>query len=255
MPIFSKESVAPSQIKKYTALVGSLFSGMVIVREGKGGREDLVKVPIQYGPSSLRNKQRDQAVKTGLTLPAMAFELSDISPDEARKIGQHTPFRAGHSEPGNPFKEYASLAPVPHNITYRLYIRAKAVEEGMQILEQIIGAFNPYVTVRIIDNEKLHIERDIPVRLEPGYDYTDNYEDSFEQERYVEIGLTITVSGYIYKRVDLKPVVLEMELNMGNTTIFQERADRETMGEYLKSGVSAAVQADMASVSKGVKNE
>lgn len=251
MSLFGKESTSPSQIKKYTSLVGSLFADMYVRRESAEG-VSFVKVPIQYGPASLRNKTKEGEYRTGMQFPNMAFEMTDISLDETRRQSQYVPMRVGHSTPANKYNENTSLQPVPHNIGYRLYIRTKLVEEALQILEQIVGAFNPHIAVDLIDSTGMEIERAIHVNLESGYEYTDNYEDSFENNRFIEVSVSLTVRGYIYKKVESKPIVLSIELtNQDGALVASVSATKAQTDEYLKLGIPSEVKSDMNSVSGG----
>ena len=96
---------------------------------------------------------------------------------------------------------------------YALTIRSKTIEEAFQIVEQVISAFDPQVSVHLLDSKDLEIDRDITVKLESGYSLDDNYENSQEDVRFIEINLSFTVKGYIYKRTNEVPIVLEVSVN------------------------------------------
>lgn len=201
------------QIRKYTALFGALFSDLHIRR----GDDNLVAVPIKYGPGFLRNKGgnrlSDDFIRTGIVLPAMAFELVDISPDPQRRISPYIRQTNSDLVDKSNFTRFTSLAPSPHDFSYSLTIRSKTIEESFQIFEQIVSAFTPQVSVQLIDSKDLGVDRDITIKLEQGYQLSDNYEASQEDVRFVEINLNFTVKGFIYKRAVETPIVLEVSVN------------------------------------------
>ncbi len=213
--LFSKDTIAYNgQLRKYTALVGSLFDGLHIARK-IGDRVDLVAVPIKYGAGYLLNKAHKDYpnLKAGLPLPAMSFQLVSFSPDSVRHTAPNIRIDSGEATSTNkPYHRNMTKSPVPHDFSYSLTIRAKNIEDVMQIMEQIIAAFNPQVTIQFIDNAGVNVTRDITVKLESSYEYADNYEEQMDDHRFVEIGLMMTVKGYIYKQTVSKPIVLNVEI-------------------------------------------
>lgn len=206
-----------SQIRKYTAVFGSLFANMHIIRHSNIN-EEYVQVPIKYGAGFLRNKaDKDLShTRVGLVLPAMSFELADVAQDGTRRTAPYIRHSAGYSEQPKAFVEDSVRTPIPHDITFRLSIRTKNIEDALLIFEQIVGAFNPSVSVTVSDNEGVAIERDIVIQLEPGYTYSDNYEDSMDSSRFVEFELTFTLKGYLYHKPKSTPIVLETSMALLN---------------------------------------
>ncbi len=200
------------QLKKYTALFGSLFADLHIERGNS-----LISVPIKYGPGFLRNKSSNQfsddRIRAGLQLPALAFEMIDVKIDSSRMVSPYNRQSGDLVSSGAMTAEY-SLAPTPHDIVYRLTIRSKNIEDGFQILEQIIGAFNPQVSIKMLDSKNLGFKRDISVYLDGGYDIQDNYENSQDELRFVEISLNFTLKGYIYSRTTTGHLITDISLVM-----------------------------------------
>ncbi len=240
--LFSKDTIVYNgQLRKYAALVGSLFDGLHIARK-VGERIDYVAVPIKYGAGYLLNKARKDYpnLKAGLVLPAMSFQLVTFVPDTVRHTATNIKIDSGVASGTNqPYHRNATKSPIPHDITYSLTIRTKNIEDAMQIIEQIIGAFNPQVTVQFIDNADVNVTRDITVKLEPSYDYADNYEDQMDDHRFVEIGLMLTVKGYIYKQIKSTPIVLNVAVEaIGENAILETWSTvptQEEMQDYQTS--------------------
>lgn len=253
--LFGKDKVFyGGQIRKYTAIVGSLFADLYICRESQGKKKDFVKVPIKYGPGFLRNrKDKDNPnIVTGLVLPAMSFELISLTPDSTRKTAPYIRFRPSHSNPDDLYSEDVTRSALPHDITYNLYIRARNIEDTLQIVEQIISAFNPQVTIKIIDNNALEIDREITIKLEQNYEYSDNYENSQEDERFVEVTMNITVKGYIYKQIERTPVILEIAFDDGNNNvILKQVATQSEIEDYLNKGQAKGIEDLLARTKEG----
>lgn len=214
--LFGKErSQYTGQVKKYTSLFGSLFSDLYITRKSGDLRKDHVRVPIRFGHGQIRNKSDlpNDNLRTGLVLPAMAFELQSLAKDTTRMVNQNNRIRSGVPEIGN-FNEKFSKSPVPYNITYRMGIRTNSIEDMLMILEQIISVFNPQVSIHVIDNNDMAIERDITVVLTSDvYDFIDNYEHSMEETRIIQVDLDFVVKGYMYKFEEIKPVLLSVKVD------------------------------------------
>lgn len=203
------------QVRKYTSLFGSLFSELYITRKSGDLRKDHVKVPIRYGPGQIRNKTTlpNDNVRTGLVFPAIAFELQSLQKDTTRMTNQNNRIRSGVPEIGD-FNEKFAKSPVPYNITYRMSIRTVNIEDMLMILEQIISVFNPQVSIHVIDNNDMAIERDITVVLTSDvYDFIDNYEHSMEETRFIQVDLDFVVKGYMYKFEEVKPVLITVKVN------------------------------------------
>lgn len=238
------------QIKKYSALFGSLFSDLYIQRVSNK-RTELVKVPIRYGPGEIRNHTTDlNNPRAKPVLPAMSFEIHSLTKDIERMTNQYNRIRKGTPEVGN-FSEKFSNTPVPYNIKYTLSIRSKTIEDMSMIIEQIIAAFNPQVTINVIDNNELGYERDITIVLDSDtHDFQDNYEHSQEESRTIDVQLDFTVKGYLYKITEIKPVVLELSLDQVKTGFNFTNLVAETE-EYVQSATLSNIEATLENVALG----
>lgn len=238
------------QIKKYASLFGSLFSDLYIQRESSK-RNELVKVPIRYGPGEIRNHVTDlNSPRVKPVLPAMSFEFKGMSKDVDRMSNQYNRIRKGNSEIGN-FNEKFAFTPVPYNFKYQLSIRSKTIEDMAMIIEQIIAAFSPQVTVNVIDNNELGYERDITIVLESeNHDFDDNYEHSQEENRTIDVVLDFVVKGYIYKLIEDKPVVLEINLIQVETG-YVVTNEATTTDDFVQSATLSNIGATLEKVAVG----
>lgn len=201
-------------IKRYVGLFGSLFTDMYVQRKGPGGRVDFVEVPIKYGNGDVymkvaQDESREQT-KVQRVVPAMAFELSNVYKDTQRK-----------TNPMNVIKNYTyeadgtrqwMLNRVPYNFVFNLYIRTKNLDDMLQIVEQIVPAFdgNLAVTIEDIPNTEIQVEQDIMIKIEE-IDMNDNYQDEMKG-RQIDFTITFELKGYLYKRTQSSFAVREVAI-------------------------------------------
>lgn len=134
-------------IRTAVSVFGGLFNNIVIQRrDGK-----VVAVPIAYSPRVKwldAQGQFNQSVESFENLlPRMGYELKSMKYDTNRKLNNkqsvigESPLLGGRSPRIN--------APVPYSLTFALYIQTKNLNDGWQIIEQILPFFQPAYTVRV----------------------------------------------------------------------------------------------------------
>jgi len=185
-------------IRKCVVSFGTLFNNIEI-RRVKDSKVEVMKVPLAYGPKQ-KFLARLRAVEDlskkdvfQITLPRIAFELKDISPDPSRKVAPTQYIRSTQND-GSVKKVYM---PVPYNLTFELSILSKNQDDGLQILEQILPNFHPSfnITVKLIPD--LGEYKDFPVTLN-GIDIQDDYEGDYDKRRTLIYTLTFTCKTYLY---------------------------------------------------------
>lgn len=184
-----------SSFRKYAAYFGNLFSEVYIERfNSEGEQEQLMKVPINYGPRDKflarveGNEDLDRPIAA--QLPRMSFEMLDPIMDPERRLNpiNRIPLQLeGHR---NPYM----FMPTPWNFDFTLSILTKSLEDRHAILENILPNFNPEYTGTIIVNGKNY---DIPLILN-GVNNSDTYEGTFEDRRTLISTLTFTLKGWIF---------------------------------------------------------
>lgn len=207
-------------VRRYVALFGSLFSDLYIKRKSDDGtKEDVIKVPIRYGAGNMylkvpQNETRETKQITRV-LPAMAFELSNIYKDVARKTNpmnriQHPTFKDLNTD-----TRQFQLNRIPYNFLFDLRIRTKNTEDMLQITEQIIPAFDGNLSVTINDTTGVPVEQDIIIVLNE-ISMDDNYDDEM-QSRLIEWTITFELKGHIYKRTQEGLVIREIDIMAGQS--------------------------------------
>lgn len=185
--------------KKYIALFGTRFNKITIERTNVDTKDTIQKmiVPISYGPYQkfIARLQQDPRLdrKTAITLPRMAFELTNMEYDGSRKVNSVK--RISSQVHGDQRKSFQYVG-APYNLYFTLSIMAKYAEDGTQILEQILPFFKPEWThtVKLIDNLD---PLDIPLVL-TSVNMEDVYESDFETRRTLLWTLTFTMKGWYF---------------------------------------------------------
>lgn len=185
-----------SSIKNYTSVFGTLFNDISIVRT-KGAKTQTVNVPLSYSSKDKawirRTEDPNASSDVSAIFPRMAFMLVGVQNDTARKINASQYIAQGGS---------SIFPPVPYNLEYELYIGTANIEDGLQIVEQILPFFNPEFSVSTKDIPSLGISMDVPIILN-SVNYSDNTLDTdFSDARIIEWTLSFTVKGYLYGPVD-----------------------------------------------------
>ena len=179
-------------IRKVIIAFGTMFNNVRISVEG-----NVIVIPLSYSPrqrfmTKVRQAQSGNA-EIGLTLPRMAFELSNISYDAQRKLNSLTPMWISHDTG----IETAQIQyqRVPYNIDISLYAIVRETEEGLQLVESILPYFTPELNISINDV----VKHDIPLTLN-STSFQDDYEGTLAgtQARAITWSFDFTAKTYLY---------------------------------------------------------
>ena len=212
--------------RKSILAFGTVFNNIIVKRKQPGvevptGKNALeaYKVPIMYGPyqkylaiiAAEPNPER-QRVQT--SLPRISFEIKGLAYDGSRKLAP-TQFAKTQPTKGPESKQpvqYQQFLPVPYNLEIEMAIIAKNQDDGLQIIEQILPAFQPSLNVSIEVIDVTHEERDIAIVLN-GIGYTDDYEGDYTTRRTLIWTLNFTVKTYLFGPVqaqkDIRKVTID----------------------------------------------
>lgn len=186
-------------IRKYVIAFGSLFNNITVVRYNKEGttETDRMIVPISYAPKEkylTKVRQDSDFNRTVQTiLPRMAYEIIDFKYDASRKF--MTTLKNTHtSSTGVVSSVYA---PVPYDIDFKLYILVRNIEDGNQIVEQILPYFTPQYNLKLNLITSTNTTKDIPIVLN-DVDQTIDYEGTFETTRNIIWTLSFTMKAYFF---------------------------------------------------------
>lgn len=190
-------------IKTAVAVFGSLFNNIVIKRrDGK-----FLPVPISYGPrvkwlEAQKQFKREEEMFEKL-LPRISYEIVAMNYDTDRKISNKQTIIRTPDNLNIPRQRVHS--PTPYNLDFTMYITTKNLNDGWQIVEQILPFFTPAYTVKV-RNFPMDADSDTPVPTNT-YDmpfiltaatWADDWTGDVGDRRVVEWNLEFTSKIWLY---------------------------------------------------------
>ena len=209
--------------RKMVVSFGTLFNNIRLVRYNKAGTQEIerINVPLQYSQKEKfyqRITQDPELTKeTQITLPRMSFELSAITYDPLRKRSLFTESFSPESS-----TTVKSIRTTPYNFDFTLNIYVRNVEDGTQIIEQILPYFNPdyNLTIDVIGLADQKV--DVPFILNNiTYDVDDV--GSGDTTRILIWTLTFTAKGYMYGPIQSKSIIRKVTANTFNTLVSDDQ--------------------------------
>lgn len=204
-------------IFKSVATFGTLFNNITVKRKTSDGNTvKELKVPLSYGPrSKFLSKIEEADKKVAITLPRLSFEMSGFSYDSQRKLNS-LGVRYNTTQDD---KEKSMYNPVPYNIGFSLNVYVEHFDEGLQIIEQIVPFFSPYLNIpsKLVYDD-MGIVDDVPVLLN-DVSLEESYEGQFEDRRVIMWNLDFTLKTNIFKPVKESDLIRQVETNIVSTPI------------------------------------
>jgi hypothetical protein len=209
-------------MRKYVVLFGTMFNNITLVRTNTDSNAEIerVKIPIVYGPkekyvSRLRSDP-DLQKQIQVRLPRMSFELSGISYDASRK--QNSLLKMSQGNTGTSAK--SSYMAVPYDLNFDLILYTRNIDDGNQIIEQILPYFNPDYTATINPVSTLGILKDIPIIMNSVSNQVE-YEGNFDTVRFVYWTLSFTMKAHFYGPVTNPKIIRKVIANIFNDPTLQ----------------------------------
>jgi hypothetical protein len=141
-----------------------------------------------------------------MVLPRLSYEINSFTYDSERKLTS-TGRTVKVLTDGN--KVLAKqFNPVPYNIGFQVNVMTKTIDDGLQIIEQILPFFTPDYSITVKDVPEMGIEKDLMVVLN-STSCEDTWDGQFQQRRTVIWTLQFTVKAYLYPPVNLQNVNLQ----------------------------------------------
>lgn len=201
-------------IRKMVVTFGTMFNNIRLVRYNKAGTTEIERiiVPLTYSPKEKFYTRITQdpnlTAQINTILPRMAFELTGISYDPLRKVSS---FVEQFTFKDN--DEIKTVRRVPYNFEFSLYVFVRNIEDGTQIVEQILPYFQPdyTLTVDVIDNASL--KTDIPIILQSVSEDIQNDTGEANQLRTIVWTLTFTLKGYMFGPVSDSKIIRKVVAN------------------------------------------
>lgn len=187
-------------IKRYSQVMGSIFSDIEVVKYNPDGTEDIrTKVPVLFS-----NKEKyiqriledpDMNRKISVVLPTIGYEMVGMRYAAERKLSSKQKFIL--QKTGDTQDYYSLASPVPYDFTYKVSILSKTQEDLYQIIEQIIPFFTPDFTISMIAIDNPKVKFDVPITLN-STEIDDTYFGELEERRILIATLDFVLKGNIF---------------------------------------------------------
>lgn len=224
-------------IRKIVVAFGTLFNDIQLVRYNKAGTIDYekIKVPLSFGPKEkyITRLTSDPSLTKSIatSLPRMSFDMDGLSYDSSRKhITLQNNF-AANTVSGGYNSQYA---PVPYSFDFSLTIYVRNIEDGTQILEQILPFFTPDYTVTVDFIHNMGRKYDMPIILNSVSPSVD-YEGDMMTTRMVMWNLSFTVKAYIFPPVKDAKLITTANTNTMITTNTEDVANSNSINAFSTS--------------------
>ena len=191
-----------SSVRKLVVGFGTLFNEIDVNRfNADGSVKEKIRVPLGYGPKEkflVRLRQPasiDDGVDVRMTAPRLGFELTGFAYDTTRKRNTLSR-RIGTGAADAVSSVRSNFAEVPYTFDFSLSVFVRHMDDGLQIIEQILPYFTPEFIVTLNMNE-LAKKVDVPIVLSSVTNTTE-YDGDFETGRLINFDLNFTAKSYVY---------------------------------------------------------
>lgn len=204
--------------RKLVTAFGTLFNNIYIERTNEGVTKK-IKVPLIYSPKEKFIHRLNLDIdKTMIqtVLPRMGFSIAGISYDAERKknsLNKRWKQEIGTNDEVTFQYRYED---VPYNIDFELYIYTRNIDDGLQIVEQILPFFVPDFTItikpKVLDNSLEKV--DIPIILNQVIP-NEVYNESFSEDtRVLNWDLQFTAKTNFYGPVrNSSSIIKDVKVN------------------------------------------
>jgi hypothetical protein len=148
---------------------------------------------------------------TQVNLPRMSFKMVGLSYDSSRKLSSFTSSYLPVSGSNN--SVYQQYAGTPYDLQFELYLYVRNVEDGTQIVEQILPFFNPDYTLTMNFMDDANTKRDIPIILE-SVSEDNTYEGGEQTTRVITWTLTFKVKTYFFGPMNSAKLITKSTANV-----------------------------------------
>jgi len=209
--------------RKLIVAFGSVFNNIHVQRmEADGTLIKDIQVPLAYESRKKYLARLIQDSKKNRQVPRMGFIMTAMEADYSRSVNQMNEYK--FNQAANPNKATIMYTPIPYNYTFSLDVYVDYMDDGLQIIEQILPYFQPDFNVVIEEIPALELKRDIPIEL-TGLNLSDEFEGDFSEQRIVNWSLDFIVKGWLYPPIREQEIVESVEVSYTLPDILDEAGD------------------------------
>ena len=198
--------------RKMVVAFGTMFNNIRLIRYDVTGKIEIerITVPLAYADKEKFYKRisvdPELTKEVQILLPRMGFTLDSITYDPLRKTSLYNKeFYAGTNG-------VKSVQATPYNFDFTLSVYVRNVEDGTQIVEQILPYFNPDYTLSINLTGMPGNKFDLPIILN-SVNQNNEANGSSDSTRLITWDLNFTVKGYLYGAIDQSKIITKSTAN------------------------------------------
>ena len=216
---------------------GTIFKHIQMINYGKDSdiEFDRITVPLTYAGKEdyltrlLTNP--DLHKETQINLPRMSFEMTNIAYDSSRKLSSFlSSFNKIQNDNTGTYQQYIGT---PYNIDFELNLYIRNVEDGTQIIEQILPYFNPDYTLAMTFVDSMNITKDVPIIME-SIRYDPNYQGMADATtRILTWTLTFKMKTYFFGPINTAKIIRKSTAN----TYLYNTSPRDSVDMLLNAGL------------------
>jgi hypothetical protein len=216
--------------RKAIVAFGVMFNNLAVRRKNAAGQvTQTIRVPLAYAPKNkmlarINRLPTPENPQIESLVPRMSFEVIAYEYDGARKINLYNQQKTII----NQSQAKRIYGPTPYNLTVNLYAYVKNQEDGLQLFEQIVPAFNPDFNVTVTYVPELGIKHDLPMILN-SITYDDQYEGAVQDHRMIIWTYTFTLKLYYYGPVETQEVIRQAIVNIFRDPDLEARINKYTV--------------------------
>lgn len=210
--------------KKTVIAFGTLFNNIFIERkDNQGVVQQRIKIPLTYSAKEKFmqrlsvNLNDPSAYASQIILPALSFQILNIAYDSDRKKNSMTKRYAQDLSITDDIVFKYHYADVPYNINMQLSLYSRNIDDGLQIMEQILPFFTPEFTITIKPNvlKDQYEKIDIPIILNE-VKYTELYEGELVKEntRFLNWDFIFTIKTTMFGPIKNATLIKNMDINI-----------------------------------------
>ena len=242
-----------NSVRKLVVGFGTLFNEIDVKRYNADDTvKESLRVPLGYGPKEkflVRLRQPasiDNDVKVRMTAPRLGFELTGFAYDPTRKRNTLSKrITTGAADGVSSVRK--NFAEVPYTFDFSLSVFVRHMDDGLQIIEQILPYFTPEFTVTLNLNS-LAQKIDVPIVL-TSVTNTAEYDGDFDSGRLINFDLNFTAKSYVYGPIKDSKIITQTI-----TTNFFAQDFTATGGVTGASGAASRVDVGVTGPSGGDSN-
>ena len=222
-------------IRRNVIAFGTMFKNIQLATYAANTFTEItrINVPLAYAGKEnyltrlLTNPDLHKQIQ--ILLPKMSFEMVGITYDPKRKLSSFMS-TFNNIDGSSVNQQYSG---VPYDMDFELNIYVRNVEDGTQIVEQILPYFNPDYTLTMSFVDQMNITRDIPILLEE-IRYDPQYQGPADTTvRILTWTLRFKMKTYFFGPINTGKIIRQATAN----TLYYATSTTDTMELTLNAGL------------------